>query len=207
MEDTKASQGLADLVQTGLADLDRNFARLDLFTLVQRDRQNAVAKRGGDLVLIHRTRNREAPRKAAIPAFTQMIAPLLVVRRRLLLARNGQDTVFERDIEVILRQAGQLHFNVHVVLILVRIDTESCALTLRRVAKHATDQPVKITMQPFSQFHACGPGPGVGRLAFQLSAHQPFYGSSYAVGTPLLEGRTQCYRDRGPAGFRKGPVY
>ena len=72
-------------------------------------------------------RKRQRPRELAIPALADGIALLVALAGDGGLARDGQDIVLDVDLDVLLRQPGQLERGRHKVLVLVLMEVQPVA--------------------------------------------------------------------------------
>ena len=76
---------------------------------------------------------RDRTREPAKPALPDRVALLVPVRRDGGLARDAEDVVLDVDLDVLLRQAGELERGCHEVLLLVLVQVQSaraCQYTL-----------------------------------------------------------------------------
>ena len=102
--------------------LDLDLARLGGLRLWQGDSQNPVFIGGDDprAINLHRQVDRtlKAPKKPLVAQKASFVVCLFAAA----FAGQGQDTVVEREFDVLLLQPGQLRLDGEVVLILVQVE-------------------------------------------------------------------------------------
>src|SRR5690554_6560019 len=87
----------------------------------QRHGEHALLERGADLVLIHVYRQRYLPFEATVEALAH--APAFMLALALLLAANRQHVVAHQQLDVILVHAGQLGFDLELLVGLTHLDS------------------------------------------------------------------------------------
>ena len=98
--------------------------RFDLLGL-QRKASVGGSMRGNGETNLDALGKRDRTREPAKPALPDRVALLVPVRRDGGLARDAEDVVLDVDLDVLLRQAGELERGCHEVLLLVLVQVQS----------------------------------------------------------------------------------
>ena len=99
--------------------------RFDLLGLQRKASVRGGSMRGNGETNLDALGKRNRTREPAKPALPVRVALLVPVRRDGGLARDAEDVVLDVDLDVLLRQAGELERGRHEVLLLVLVQVQS----------------------------------------------------------------------------------
>ena len=135
-----------DVAELRVALRHRDLPRLGFLALVQRDRQHAVGQLRVDGLLVDGRREREAAEEAGVTPLVEQQArpssPSPLLRSLAALGGDRQRLVLQRDVDLVLLEAGQLGFDVDVVAVLADVDART-ARASRRCRPLASRPPKK----------------------------------------------------------------
>src|SRR6185503_19607407 len=99
------------------------------FGFRQRHRQNAVLVGRANFPGVHRRWQRNAALEAAHETFHAMALGLFIILLELALARQGENTLVQRDVDLVLLHAWDFRADEHIVLVFVKVDGRNPAAT------------------------------------------------------------------------------